>query len=275
VVKQTFHLPVYLIIEVVMAIIYKNARLRLPNSIEPKNFLQMAESLKRINDLIDTFVYAAAHDLKAPVSNLKLITEVINSTPEEKSKLQLQKRYENIIKTLDNTISGLVNVLTLEKKEESIAKKVSFQDISNQIMLELDGWIREAEPEIHIDFSACPTITFMESYLLIIFRNILSNALKYRSRRRKLILNLQSDKTGKFIELSFSDNGIGINLDVYMKDLFKPFKRFSSLSEGSGLGLHLVNNIVTKNGGYIDVKSKSGKGTTFIIYLVEYKGTEI
>jgi signal transduction histidine kinase len=99
---------------------------------------------------------------------------------------------------------------------------------------------------------------------------MLSNALNYRSDDRKLVIDINSGHSNQYIWLSFKDNGTGIDLDYFGKDMFKPFKRFVSTPVGSGLGLHLVKSIVTKNGGKIKVKSKKGEGTTFKIYLVEY-----
>lgn len=131
--------------------------------------------------------------------------------------------------------------------------------------------ITEINPEFDIDFSECKSINYIESYLFSIFRNILSNSLKFRSDKRKLNIVIHSGCKESTIWLSFSDNGMGINLDKYGNDLFKPFKRFSSKAEGSGLGLNLVKNIVTRNGGNIEVKGNKQGGTTFTVYLVPYK----
>jgi PAS domain S-box-containing protein len=229
-----------------------------------------SKELQRMNEMMDIFVFAAAHDLKAPVSNLKMLTSVIENTDDNDKKLMLQKKYSSVIHALDSTISGLIKVLAVEKDFSSGTKLLHFQDIYDAVAEELNPQINFVGPEINTDFSKCNSIVYIESYLFSIFRTIMSNALNYRSEERKLILDIQTGYTNRYIWLQISDNGTGIDLDYYGNDLFKPFKRFVTTPEGSGLGLHLVKSIVTKNGGKIKVESKKGEGTTFKIYMVEY-----
>jgi PAS domain S-box-containing protein len=230
-----------------------------------------SEELKRMNELMDTFVFAAAHDLKSPVSNLKMLTEIIEKSDDVETKLSLQNKYAEIIDNLDRIITGLVKVLAVEKDESSGVKTLLFHKIFSKIEMEFREELEEIKPVINIDFSECKSIVYIESYLFSIFRNMLSNAMKFRSDERKLVIDIRSGYEKNYIWLSFSDNGMGIELERYGKDLFKPFKRFSSSAKGSGLGLHLVKSIVTKNGGRVEVKSNKNEGTTFMVYMLPYK----
>lgn len=227
------------------------------------------DELKRINDLMDTFVFAAAHELKAPISNLKLLTSVIENSNDRELKCALLKKYNPIIENLEGTIAGLISVLEIEKTTGECVRKLYFDDILHEILSEQHQRVDTVRPQINTDFSWYPSITYTESYLLSIFRNMITNALKYRSPDRDLIINISSSYSGNHVLLTFSDNGIGIDLELYKKDMFKPFKRFSKQSSGSGIGLHLIKSIVTRNGGRIEAESEVGKGTTFKIYLVE------
>lgn len=228
------------------------------------------DELKRINELMDTFVFSAAHDLKAPISNLRLLTNVIDCAEETEKKLKLQNKYSQIIERLDKTITGLIQVLALEKDSTSDLKKLKFLDIYNTVSKELTENIYVVNPNIHIDFSGYPSIFYIESYLVSIFRNLFTNALKYRSEERKLNIRIKTQRWGKGALLTFSDNGIGIDLSLFSDDLFKPFKRFSSQSSGSGIGLYLMKSMVRKNGGNIEIESYPGMGTTFKIHLLGY-----
>jgi PAS domain S-box-containing protein len=229
-----------------------------------------SKELKRLNDVMDTFVYSAAHDLKAPISNLMLLTSTIDSTNDAVMKLELQKKYTPIIETLNKTISGMINVLSIEKNSDTGVRKIYFRDIVEHIKAELDQRIKEADATITSSFRYRRSIRYNESYLMSIFRNMITNSLKYRSDSRKPVIEIKSEEINGQVLLTFSDNGIGIDLERYSDDLFKPFKRFGSKSEGSGIGLHLVKSIVTKNGGSIEVKSVPREGTVFKIFLVEY-----
>ncbi len=229
-----------------------------------------SEELRRMNELMDTFVFAAAHDLKAPVSNLKMLTQVIEKTEDADKKLMLQLKYADIIETLDLTISGLVKVLAVEKDFKSGLKTLHLQKVFSKVAAEMKDEIEKIKPEININFS-CKSIVYIESYLFSIFRNLLGNALKFRSEERNVVIDVSSGCEEEYVWVSFTDNGIGIDLKKYGQDMYKPFKRFSTGLKGSGLGLHLVKSIVTKNGGKIEVKSKKSAGTTFKIYMVPYK----
>ncbi len=227
--------------------------------------------LKRINEVMDTFVFAAAHDLKAPVSNLKLLTNVIENTSETAIRNQLQGKYLPIIETLEKTITGLVRVLEIENDSSTGVKNLFFKDIFHSVLNELSENVNAQNVKIHADFIYCQSITYIESYMLSIFRNTLSNALKYKSDNRELIVNINTQYSGKYVLFTIRDNGIGIDLEIFGKDLFKPFKRFSTQSEGTGIGLHLIKSMVSKNGGKIEVESELGAGTTFKIFMAEYK----
>lgn len=227
--------------------------------------------LERMNEVMDNFVYAAAHDLKAPVSNLLMLNEIIDKTTDYKRKMELQEKYKTIISTLQKTIEGLVNVISVEKINILAIKTIKLEDILNHVTSELSEKLNDVNPEIRSDFSKCPAIEYIEPYLLCIFRNLLSNSLKFRSKFRPLKIEITSERKDQHCLLTFSDNGSGIDLENYGGDLFKPFKRFDFSSEGTGIGLHLVKNMVTRNGGKIQVRSVVESGTAFLIYLNEYK----
>jgi two-component system, chemotaxis family, CheB/CheR fusion protein len=227
--------------------------------------------LKRINEVMDTFVFAAAHDLKSPVSNLKLLTNLIENTEDADTKTLLMGKFPVLIKALDKTISGLVKILEIHNESEMDVKNLYFQDILTQVTGEFHKHISASDAEINTNFAKCPSVTYVESYLLSFFRNLLRNAIKYRSEERKLVIDIRSDCVGKYIRLTISDNGIGIDTEKHANDLFKPFKRFTTQSKGSGIGLYLVKSMVIKNGGYIKLQSQIGAGTTFKIYLVPYR----
>ena len=70
-----------------------------------------------------------------------------------------------------------------------------------------------------------------------------------------------------FVVINVSDNGIGIDLNRYGHFLFQPFKRLTVEREGTGIGLSIINSVVRKNGGKIEVESKLGKGTKFKVFI--------
>ena len=101
----------------------------------------------------------------------------------------------------------------------------------------------------------------------VILNNLISNAIKYRRHDIPLSLiqvnvEVQEDK----VLLSVSDNGEGIP-DEKLPHIFDMFYRASESSEGSGLGMYIVKNIINKIGGEISLRSKVGEGSTFSVVL--------
>jgi signal transduction histidine kinase len=93
--------------------------------------------------------------------------------------------------------------------------------------------------------------------------NLVSNAIKYRSRERPPVIKITSSANENYVILSVADNGIGINLIKHEKKIFSLFKRLHDDIEGSGVGLFLVKRIMEFNHGKVEVESKIGEGSTF------------
>jgi PAS domain S-box-containing protein len=225
--------------------------------------------LNRINQLLDTFVYAAAHDLKTPVTNLKMGVNLLFKVQEENQLNSIKEGVNNSINRLEQTINGLVQVIEIQSTENKAIKELNFQSICDNLILENQNDIEEIRCKIKIDFLSCPTITFIEAYLVSILKNLLSNSIKYASTDNPEV-SISTKKLDGFVLLKVADNGIGMDLDKYGKNLFKPFARFSKNKTGKGIGLHLVKTMIEKNGGKIVVKSRINEGTQFFCYLKEY-----
>jgi signal transduction histidine kinase len=105
------------------------------------------------------------------------------------------------------------------------------------------------------------------SRLLIVFNNIISNAVRYRDVWKKdSFLRIDIRATAEKAYICFSDNGVGI-AEEYVDKVFKMFFRANADSKGSGLGLYIVKSAVEKLEGMIKVESKLGEGTSFTIEI--------
>jgi signal transduction histidine kinase len=105
----------------------------------------------------------------------------------------------------------------------------------------------------------------VKAFIQSIFYNLLSNAYKYRSPERALSISVNARKLNDTVEITVSDNGLGIDLTKHRDSVFKLFKRFHLNADGRGLGLYLVKEQVEALGGTIDIQSQPDVGTTFII----------
>jgi signal transduction histidine kinase len=102
-------------------------------------------------------------------------------------------------------------------------------------------------------------------------QNLISNAIKYRHPGRKPHITVSTSCTSEFIVLTISDNGLGFDIEAVQNNLFRPFKRFHQETSGMGVGLYIIKYMVERNGGKIEVASKTDEGTQFILYLKPYE----
>lgn len=228
------------------------------------------QRLQVINEYLDNFVYAAAHDLQSPVVNIKYLVQFLKD-PARRDKLDTNVlQLDMAVERLEKTLNGLVELIRLQNVKENV-RAIAFAEVLSQVRTELEKEIRETGAVIESDFDAQPTIEYIKTFLLITLRNLLSNALKYHSPNRLPVIRLSTEKKDEFVLLKCADNGKGIDLKKNGKHLFQPFNRFSSNSSGIGLGLHLVKALGEKNGGKVEVSSVVDKGTVFNIFLKEYR----
>lgn len=227
------------------------------------------EELKRVNLILDDFVAMAAHDLKSPVSNLKLSLMLMNRLGSVEEKLKIMNQFGTSVQRLDRTLSGLLEILEVQHIKDAQVARLCFADILEQVMENLGERLATAGGTIVSDFDQAPSIAYIRPYLVSIFHNLISNAIKYRSHERPLQISLRTELRQGRILFSCTDNGIGMDMERIGTKIFKPFKRFTAQSEGTGVGLHLVKSMLEKNGGNVEIESEEGKGSCIRCYLKE------
>ncbi|MBD0258747.1 MAG: PAS domain-containing protein [Cytophagales bacterium] len=234
---------------------------------------QQAE-LAKVSGHLETFVYTAAHDLRAPVANLLVLTKLLMGHPEPAQRETLLETAQQSVAQLDRTIKGLVEVLEVQSTFHVTVQPVTLESILAGVRKELAADPAGSALTVAADFAACPRVSYIRAYLESIFRNLLGNAAKYRSEDRPPAIAVASGREGAFVTLAFADNGVGIDLARQGHKLFRPFSRLTTRGDGKGLGLYLVKNMVEKNGGKIRFDSTVGRGTTVTCYLVEYTSNQ-
>lgn len=225
--------------------------------------------LKRINQDLDSFVYTASHDLKLPIINMAgIFEELINTAtfrdPDAPAMIHM---FNKSLRQLHETIYDLSEVVRVQKQRERQLEQINLFELTEDVKLSIRDTLNETGANIIVDFSLAPTIPFTRSSLKSIFYNLINNAIKYRDSYRVPEIRISSTQKGDFIELKVSDNGIGIDMNKHHNKLFQMFKRFHNHVPGSGLGLYIVNRLLTNHGGYINIESKLDEGTTFYLYF--------
>jgi len=232
-------------------------------SIRIKDLKEQEKLISDHETLLDTI----SHDIKNPLTGLLLTLEMLNNenaeTPTQFK--PLLKVVENGVKKIQNVIEELTNTRKQQHKYQAIDELLNFENIIEDVRLTLVDVINNSDASINCELGVSE-IFFSRRKLRSIIYNILNNAIKFKSPERKPEIIIKTTKEGNFTILSIKDNGIGIDTKK-QHDVFSKYYRIDSSIEGSGIGLHLVKELVTSAGGKIFVESEIGKGAEFKIYF--------
>lgn len=224
---------------------------------------QQNDELTKINSELDRFVYSASHDLRAPLMSVKGLLNMINVDPDKKNTDNYLKLIETSVDRLDHFITEIIHY-SRNARMDIVPKKINFKDVVNESIQSLK-YMEEAEQVRSIIHILDHDDFYSDSgRLLIIFNNIISNAVRYRDRWKNSFIEIDIVTNPEKSIIRFTDNGIGIP-DEYQDKVFKMFFRANAESKGSGLGLYIVKSTVDKLGGVISLQSKVGEGTVFQI----------
>ena len=232
---------------------------------------KLNERLSDNNTKMKAFTYAISHDLKTPLTNLKISSEyMINSPTGEESEI-FKGILARSVSRMDKTIHSLIEILDVQNMENHVIRELDFAELFTDIQEEQEGLIAEAQAIIIVDFTPTPTIKYVDAYLQSVLRNLLSNSLKYRDPARPLTIKVSTKQRRNQVQLIFADSAVGMDMNVVRDRLFAPFSRFSSQTQGKGIGLYLIKSMVENNGGSVEVESTPGVGTIFSFTLVPYE----
>ncbi|MVN77938.1 response regulator [Hymenobacter sp. HMF4947] len=252
----------------------KNAQLEAANAeIEARN-QQLSVSnqqLARTNADLDNFVYAASHDLRQPVNNLRGLFDEIQhaATFANPADAQLLYFMDKSLSALTTTITDLATLVEENRLPSTqAAEPVALADVTADILEVLHPQVVATQANIQLDFREVPEVPYVRGNLRTILLNLVANALKYRHPDRPPHVQLRSRCVAGQPVLEVQDNGLGLDLKHYGTELFQLFRRFHpQAAEGTGVGLFLVNRLVQAHGGRIEVESEEGQGTTFRVHL--------
>ena len=236
-------------------------------------FNQMAEQVRQLDETRSQFVANASHELKTPLTTMKILVESI--LYEEKMDRELQEEFltaiDKEIDRLSNEVSDLLTLAHIDSHKLKLDRtEMYFADTVRESADRLMPLANKREQKLDIDIrNECEMIAD-ESKLGQVCYNIISNAIKYTPQKGEILVTL--DRQGRDAVLTVKDNGIGIPAE----DLPHIFDRFYRVDKsrtrngeegGTGLGLSIVRQIVRLHAGTVTVASELGKGTTFTVTL--------
>lgn len=226
----------------------------------------LISELTQNNKDLKQFSYITSHNLRAPLSNLTGLLNLVEDIPIENEELkEIITGFSKSTAQLNETINDLVNVIIIKDSPSIQKEEITIKNIFENVFNQLSFLISLKKPIIKMDLNDTKTISLNKSYIESILLNLMTNSLRYLDPKRQLKINISSKKNNTETILTFKDNGIGIDLERNKDKIFGLYQRFHDYPDSKGLGLYLVKSQVESMGGTIAVESQVGVGTTFTI----------
>jgi signal transduction histidine kinase len=227
--------------------------------------------LKKLDEDKNKFFSIIAHDLKGPIGTLTNLTELLIESKENHREKEYDKWLNLINQTATRTNTLLNNLLQWGRSESGALvthpETIDLKHLINEVIRLMQPFAQGKD--IHL-MNNCPDncIIFADKEMIrFVIRNLISNAIKFTKENGNICLHATSDKE---TILTITDTGIGMSSKV-IGNLFAFDSTYSTRGtnneEGSGLGLKLTSEFVTKNSGRIWAESTPGVGTTFYVSL--------
>jgi signal transduction histidine kinase len=239
------------------------------------DFNQMVEALEQKQEeliqskkmaSIGTFSSGIAHEINNPLNNISLSTDALLEEFDDMDASESKEILNDIMEQTERASKIVRNLLDFSRAQSSETQPLyvdfvlhkTIDLIKNELQIhkiELEKDIANLMPEVNGDLQK----------LQQVFLNLIINAEQAIGDYGKIIVKARSTDKG-FVRTDIMDNGPGISREN-IEQIFDPFFTTKETGKGTGLGLSIVYGIVKKHGGYIEVSSTFGKGTTFSVYL--------
>jgi PAS domain S-box-containing protein len=228
------------------------------------------ERLARANTDLDNFIYTASHDLKAPITNIEGLLDMLERTLPPAARVGTTNKVlalmNDSVARFRRTLRELAEIGHLQQASGEEATLVSLPAILDEVCLDLDPQLRQTGANVVRELLHCTHVRFSARNLRSIVYNLLSNALKYRAPGRPPVVELACHTTPHYWVLVVRDNGLGFAPER-AEELFSMYYRLHDHVEGSGVGLYLVRRMLENAGGRIEAAGVVGEGATFTVYF--------
>lgn len=233
-----------------------------------KDLQARTEELEQVNQDLETFSYSVSHDLCKPLTIINGYTQLIRDSCSTNMNVDCKSYIQVILDSVQRMDELIDTILKFSSSHSSELDRdmVNLSQIAHEVALELTL----TEPSRQVSFRIDNEITINGDarLLRVVLENLIGNAWKYTKKKKNAVIEFGvADVDGKpacFVR----DNGAGFDM-VHVENLFTPFKRLFSSEDflGHGIGLSIVDRIISRHGGKIWAESKPGKGATFFFTL--------
>jgi PAS domain S-box-containing protein len=230
--------------------------------------IERTSMLEIANKELETFNFSVSHDLRTPLRTIDIFAYFLEKNYKDK----LDKEGNDNIRQIRQSIlkmSALIDNLVIYSRMGRIDLNLALLQPESLIRDVIEEVTKDQDTaNVQFNITHLPQVYADSSMLRIVLQNLISNALKFTKNVPAPSIEFFGYVDEKTTTLSIRDNGVGFSKELKEK-LFKPFKRLHSeeYSEGTGVGLAIVEKIIKRHNGQVWAESEENKGTTFYIKL--------
>ena len=227
--------------------------------------------LRALDQSRDEFVANVSHELKTPITSIRVLADSINSMEEAPVELyqEFMKDISDEIDREAKIIDDLLSLVKLDKAADTLnTEQVDINALLEQILKRIKPIALKRNIEVTLESIRDVVAEVDETKLSLALNNLVENAVKYNNEKGWVKVVLDADH--KFFYVKVSDSGVGIPeefQDMVFERFYRVDKARSRETGGTGLGLAITKNIILRHKGIIKVTSKEGEGSTFSIRI--------
>lgn len=219
------------------------------------------------NTRLQNFAHIVSHNIRSHSSNMSSLVHFLETIEDPDEKIKLFEMLKTSTEKLEKTIENLNEIITVNQNLQKPAELRNLLEEVDNTLKVLSGTIRNNNVSVCLDIAPELEVNVIPAYLDSILLNIISNAIKYKSKKFDPKLSISAKKNGGYTMLSIEDNGIGIDLKKNKGKIFGMYQTFHGNEDSRGFGLYITKNQIEAMDGKIEVESEVNKGSTFKIYF--------
>lgn len=227
----------------------------------------MAEEISAAEQVKNDFISSVSHELRTPLTAIKGWSETLQQTDDDP---ELTQKGLEVIAAEAERLSGIVEELLDFSRMQGGRMKLTFDRVD--VLAELEEAVflfrerakREAIALQYIECPDLPPVMADRDRLKQVFINVIDNAIKYSDPGGKV--RIEAAEMREHVQVVISDSGVGIAPED-LPNVKSKFFKADKTRPGSGIGLALADEIVRRHGGWIDIDSEQGVGTTVTVML--------
>ncbi len=219
------------------------------------------------NKRLLNFAHIVSHNLRSHSGNLSMLLDCIETETDEDSKNSMFNMLHQAAGNLQETVEHLNEVVAMNSKITESLKPINLYIAVNHAIGNIQGLLNSVSGICKSEIDNSVYVDAVPAYLDSIILNFLTNAIKYKSEKRNLTIDISIEQEIEYVILLIKDNGLGIDLKMHGDKIFGMYKTFHKHKDARGIGLFITKNQIEAIGGKIEVESEIEYGTTFKIYF--------